>query len=79
MKKFLALVLSLCMVFSLAAVASAAEIDADGPTKQYAGRVTTSYGIYEALLYPNESAEAAGAADGDSMSARAVRAGVANQ
>ena len=51
----------------------------DGPTKQYAGRVTTSYGIYEALLYPNESAEAAGAADGDSMSARAVRAGVANQ
>lgn len=51
----------------------------DGPTKQYAGRVTTSYGIYEALLYPNESAEAAGAADGDSMSVRAVRAGVANQ
>lgn len=51
----------------------------DGPTKQYAGRVTTSYGIYEALLYPNESAEADGAADGDSMSARAVRAGVANQ
>ena len=51
----------------------------DGPTKQYAGRVTTSYGIYEALLYPNESAETAGAADGDSMSARAVRAGVANQ
>ena len=30
MKKFLALVLSLCMVFSLAVVASAAEIDADG-------------------------------------------------
>lgn len=30
MKKLLALVLSLCMVFSLAAVASAAEIDADG-------------------------------------------------
>ena len=30
MKKFLALVLSLCMVFSLAAIASAAEIDADG-------------------------------------------------
>lgn len=51
----------------------------DGPTKQYAGRVTTSYGIYEALLYPNESAEAAGAADGNSVSARAVRAGVANQ
>lgn len=51
----------------------------DGPTKQYAGRVTTSYGIYEALLYPNESAEAAGTADGDSMSACAVRAGVANQ
>ena len=51
----------------------------DGPTKQYAGRVTTSYGIYEALLYPNESAEAAGAAAGDSMSARAVRTGVANQ
>lgn len=51
----------------------------DGPTKQYAGRVTTSYGIYEALLYPNESAEAAGAAAGDIVSARAVRAGVANQ
>lgn len=51
----------------------------DGPTKQYAGRVTTSYGIYEALLYPNESAEAAGAADGDIVSARAVRAGIANQ
>ena len=51
----------------------------DGPTKQYAGRVTTSYGIYEALLYPNESAEAAGAAADDIVSARAVRAGVANQ
>lgn len=51
----------------------------DGPTKQYAGRVTTSYGIYEALLYPNESTEAAGAAAGDIVSARAVRAGVANQ
>ena len=51
----------------------------DGPTKQDAGRVTTSYGIYEALLYPNESAEAAGAADGAIVSARAVRAGVANQ
>lgn len=51
----------------------------DGPTKQYAGRVTTSYGIYEALLYPNESAEAAGVAAGDIVSARAVRAGVANQ
>lgn len=51
----------------------------DGPTKQYAGRVTTSYGIYEALLYPNESAEAAGAADGAIVPARAVRAGVANQ
>ena len=51
----------------------------DGPTKQYAGRVTTSYGIYEALLYPNESTEAAGAAAGDIVSARSVRAGVANQ
>lgn len=51
----------------------------DGPTKQYAGRVTTSYGIYEALLYPNESAEAAGAVDGAIVPARAVRAGVANQ
>lgn len=51
----------------------------DGPTKQYAGRVTTSYGIYEVLLYPNESAEAAGAADGAIVPARAVRAGVANQ
>lgn len=25
----------------------------DGPTKQYAGRVTTSYGIYQTLLYPS--------------------------
>lgn len=42
----------------------------DGPTKQYAGRVTTSYGIYEALLYPEENAvSAAGAA----VSARADR------
>lgn len=42
----------------------------DGPTKQYAGRVTTSYGIYEALLYPEETAvSAAGAA----VSARADR------
>lgn len=51
----------------------------DGPTKQYAGRVTTSYGIYEALLYPDESAEAAGAADGTAVSARLVGGSVAGQ
>ena len=51
----------------------------DGPTKQYAGRVTTSYGIYEALLYPDESAEAAGAAAGNPVSARAERGSVADQ
>lgn len=51
----------------------------DGPTKQYAGRVTTSYGIYEALLYPDESAETAGAAAGDIVSARAERGSVADQ
>jgi len=26
----------------------------DGPTKTYAGRVTLAYGIYQALLYPNQ-------------------------
>ena len=32
----------------------------DGPTKQYIGRVTQTYGIYQSLLYPDE---AFGAAD----------------
>lgn len=32
----------------------------DGPTKQYVGRVTQTYGIYQTLLYPDE---AFGAAD----------------
>ena len=27
----------------------------DGPTKQYIGRVTQSYGIYQSLLYPDEA------------------------
>ena len=45
----------------------------DGPTKQYAGRVTTSYGIYEALLYPEEAAGAAVSAADAAVSARADR------
>ena len=45
----------------------------DGPTKQYAGRVTTSYGIYEALLYPDEAADAAVSAADAAVSARAER------
>ena len=28
---------------------------ADGPTKQYIGRVTQTYGIYQSLLYPDEA------------------------
>lgn len=39
----------------------------DGPTKTYAGRVTQAYGIYQALLYPDEpfgeGADAAGGGD----------------
>ena len=31
----------------------------DGPTKQYIGRVTQSYGIYQSLLYPDEAFDAA--------------------
>lgn len=38
----------------------------DGPTKQYAGRVTTAYGIYQALLYP---LDAPGAVPGSSADA----------
>lgn len=45
----------------------------DGPTKQYAGRVTTSYGIYEALLYPEEAAGATVSAADAAVSARADR------
>ncbi len=31
----------------------------DGPTKQYIGRVTQTYGIYQSLLYPDEAFDAA--------------------
>ena len=40
---------------------------ADGPTKQYIGRVTQTYGIYQSLLYPDE---AFGAADAVSAGSR---------
>ena len=33
----------------------------DGPTKQYIGRVTQTYGIYQSLLYPDEAFGAPGA------------------
>lgn len=33
----------------------------DGPTKQYIGRVTQTYGIYQSLLYPDEAFGAANA------------------
>ena len=37
----------------------------DGPTKTYAGRVTQAYGIYQALLYPDQPfKESASVADG---------------
>ena len=45
----------------------------DGPTKQYAGRVTTTYGIYQALLYPDDTAQADESAAGTADSARADR------
>ncbi len=37
----------------------------DGPTKQYIGRVTQTYGIYQSLLYPDEAFGAAGAVPAD--------------
>lgn len=45
----------------------------DGPTKQYAGRVTTTYGIYQALLYPDDTAQDDEPAVGAAGSARADR------
>ena len=36
---------------------------AEGPTKQYIGRVTQTYGIYQSLLYPDEPFTAAAAQD----------------
>lgn len=45
----------------------------DGPTKQYAGRVTTTYGIYQALLYPDDTAQDDESAVGAAGSARADR------
>lgn len=44
---------------------------ADGPTKQYVGRVTQTYGIYQTLLYPDE---AFGAADDVPVSGLAAAA-----
>lgn len=43
----------------------------DGPTKQYIGRVTQTYGIYQSLLYPDEAFGGADAvsAGGDSAAA----------
>lgn len=35
----------------------------DGPTKQYIGRVTQTYGIYQSLLYPDEAFGAVPAGD----------------
>lgn len=39
----------------------------DGPTKQYIGRVTQTYGIYQSLLYPDEAFGAADAVPADSI------------
>ena len=45
----------------------------DGPTKQYIGRVTQTYGIYQSLLYPDEAFDAQDAVPADGSSASAVR------
>ena len=46
----------------------------DGPTKQYIGRVTQTYGIYQTLLYPDEAFGASGAVSaGSSADAAADR------
>lgn len=39
----------------------------DGPTKQYIGRVTQTYGIYQSLLYPDEAFGAADAVPAGSI------------
>ncbi len=43
----------------------------DGPTKQYIGRVTQTYGIYQSLLYPDEAFGAANAVSSGSSDAPA--------
>lgn len=43
----------------------------DGPTKQYIGRVTQSYGIYQTLLYPDEAFGAAESVSADRGAAAA--------
>lgn len=43
----------------------------DGPTKQYIGRVTQTYGIYQSLLYPDEAFGAANAVSAGSSDAPA--------
>lgn len=45
----------------------------DGPTKQYIGRVTQTYGIYQSLLYPDEAFDAQDAVPADGSSASAGR------
>lgn len=45
----------------------------DGPTKQYIGRVTQTYGIYQALLYPDEAFGNEGYVSADSNPASADR------
>ena len=45
---------------------------ADGPTKQYIGRVTQTYGIYQTLLYPDEAFDAADAVSAGSGDAAAA-------
>ena len=44
---------------------------ADGPTKQYIGRVTQTYGIYQSLLYPDQAFDAPDAVPALSNSAAA--------
>lgn len=44
----------------------------DGPTKQYVGRVTQTYGIYQTLLYPDEAFGAADDVPADSLAAAAA-------
>lgn len=44
----------------------------DGPTKQYVGRVTQTYGIYQTLLYPDEAFGAADDVPADGLAAAAA-------
>ena len=45
----------------------------DGPTKQYIGRVTQTYGIYQSLLYPDQAFDAQGAVPADGSAVSPVR------